>query len=116
MKLVRDRVSRFPNRIRLVPTGKVNEYDLQRADNPIEEGTKIDAKLLRGIYGMENSEIIFNEDGSIIEYDPDTLTLIKTTFKPNGSILEEMKDEKTGRKIIKETKFKSNGNIEERIK
>ena len=100
MKVITDRISRYPGRVKLIPTGTPNEYNLSRSDGVINEGTPVNAKILRGIYGMENSKTTFNPDGSITETDPDTNTNVKTIFNPNGSIEEIMKDGETG-KILK---------------
>lgn len=41
-----DRVPTYPGRVKLTPVvGETNTYDLQRADSPIEEGTRINKAL-----------------------------------------------------------------------
>ena len=115
MKVITDRVSKYPGRVKLKPTGAPDEYTLIRADAPINVGTSVNAKILRGIYGMENAKTIFNSDGSIVETDPDTRTSLKTIFNSDGSISEVMTDGETGRVIEKKTIFNSDGSITEVI-
>lgn len=39
---MQDRIAEFPNRIKLTPvSGQTNVYDLERADSPIQEGTRL---------------------------------------------------------------------------
>lgn len=47
-----DRVPRYPGRVTLTPvSGQANTYDLQRADDPIQEGTPINRALFESIEG-----------------------------------------------------------------
>lgn len=47
-----DRVPRYPGRVILTPvSGQANTYDLQRADDPIQEGTPINKALFESIEG-----------------------------------------------------------------
>ena len=44
--IVKDRISKFPGRVKLTPvSGQTNVYDMVRADQPLEEGTAINAAL-----------------------------------------------------------------------
>jgi len=115
MKVITDRISRHPGRVKLIPLEGEDEYELSRADDPVHEGTPVNAKILRGIYGMENSITSFNEDGSITEIDPDTRTTIKTIFNSDGSIEETMTDGESGRILKKKTTFNADGSISEVI-
>ena len=115
MKVITDRISRYPGRVKLIPLEGEDEYELTRADEPLNEGTPVNAKILRGIYGMENSITAFNEDGSITETDPDSGTTLKTIFNSDGSIDEIMTDGETGRILNKKTTFNSDGSISEVI-
>lgn len=36
---MKDRVSKYPGRVIITPTGKANEYDIVRADEPTEPGS-----------------------------------------------------------------------------
>lgn len=44
---MKDRIPRYPNRVRLTPvSGQANVYDLVRADSPTEEGTPLNKSTL----------------------------------------------------------------------
>jgi hypothetical protein len=65
---------------------------------PEKAGTPINRKNLMALQGFENLDIIFNDDGSIVEINE--LGHTKTTiFNNDGSIMETFVGEKTITKI-----------------
>ena len=112
MKLVVDRVPLHAGRIKLTPVSG-NVYDLERADEPTQEGTKINAGLLNAINGFDNKKTVFEPDGSITVSDDTTGTSIQTVFNADGTITETITDGTfTLRKI---TTFNDDGSITEGI-
>lgn len=72
-------------------------------------GTKISRRNLMAIQGFIGTNIVFMEDGSIVETNSDGETLT-TTFNEDGTITEELVGDKT---ITKTTTFNDDGSITE---
>lgn len=73
------------------------------------DGTKISRRNLMAIQGFIGTNIVFMEDGSIVETNSDGETLT-TTFNEDGAITEELVGDK---KITKTTTFNDDGSITE---
>lgn len=74
-----------------------------------KDGTKISRRNLMAIQGFIGTNIVFMEDGSIVETNSDGETLT-TTFNEDGTITEELVGDK---KITKTTTFNDDGSITE---
>lgn len=113
MDLIRNRIPEYPGRVKLTPvSGQTNVYDLERADNPREAGTKVNAYVLNAIYGFDNRDTVFQSDGSIESTDPNTGGQIVTEFLEDGSIRETISNS-AGNSLVKTTTFNSDGSISE---
>lgn len=112
MKLITDRVSLHPGRVKLTNVSG-ETYDLERADEPTQPGTKISADVLNAIYGFDNKKTVFNEDGSITVSDENTGSSVNTVFNPDGTITETFTDGNFSLK--KTTTFNNDGSITEEL-
>lgn len=68
-------------------------------------GTPLNRANMMGIQGFEDSELTFNDDGSIVETNSKGHTLT-TIFNNDGSIVERFEADKT---ITKITRFSESG-------
>lgn len=84
----------------------LKEFIDKTAEN---DGTKISRRNLMAIQGFIDTNIVFMEDGSIVETNSDGETLT-TTFNGDGTITEELVGDK---KITKTTTFNDDGSIME---
>lgn len=76
-----------------------------------KDGTPINRENMMAIQGFVAKQIIFNDDGSIVETNSKGETLT-TTFNDDGSIVEVFQGEKT---ITKSTITNADGSISEVI-
>lgn len=61
MVVFQDRVPRYPGRVTMTPvSGQANTYDLARADDPVVEGTKINAALFEGFMPGKVGDILIS--------------------------------------------------------
>lgn len=74
---------------------------------PERAGTPLNRVNLMGIQGFTNSQITFNNDGSITEYNVDDNSTKTTVFNEDGSIVVTFTGEKT---ITKTITFSEEGN------
>lgn len=110
MRVVQNRVPKHPGRVELTQVD-TNIYDMNRADEPTQEGTPVNAALLNAIFGFDNITTVFQEDGTIVQTDPVTGSTKTTTFNEDGSITEVMQ---TGDiSLTKTTTFHEDGSISE---
>lgn len=66
MKFV-DRVVQHPNRIRLIPTGNANEYDVERAEGSVTvEGTPLIADNINTFAEDDKAKALEQEPGDIV--------------------------------------------------
>ena len=93
--------------------GTVQYAKVEFADDPVEEGTPVNRKLLMDLQGFAAKATVFEADGSITETDPDTGAVKTTTFPSSSRIVETLV--KDGSSITKTTTFLANGNIQEVI-
>lgn len=65
---LKDRVVQHPNRVKLIPTGIPNEFDVERAEGQIiQEGNPLNADLLNQFFQSENpQEPLFLKEGNVI--------------------------------------------------
>jgi hypothetical protein len=92
--------------------GAVTYQTIEWADDPIEEGTKLNRDAFMAIQGMENSTITFNSNGSITQtFDTGTLTVV---FNSDGSISQTFVGN-SGLSSTKTTKFNADGSISNTI-
>ena len=88
--------------------GAVTYQTVEWADEPIEEGTKLNRDAFMAIQGMENSTITFNANGSITQtFNTGVLTV---TFNSDGSITQTFVGN-SGLRVTKTTVFNSDGSI-----
>lgn len=86
---MRDRVSLYPGRVKLVPVaGQENTYDMVRADEPTQEGTPLNADSLlkvatAALYGLGAAAV-----------PDDVLALIKPMIDSNYSELSSLANSK----------------------
>ncbi len=113
MKHFVDRVPVTPNRYKVTDSeGNESYVVLERADGATEEGTALNREAFMALQGMEASDTVFNQDGSITEtYSTGTLV---TTFAANGNVLETF-TATAGQVITKTTVFNADGSISEVI-
>ena len=110
MRVVQNRVPKHPGRVELTQVD-TNIYDMNRADEPTQEGTPVNAALLNAIFGFDNITTVFQEDGTIVQTDPVTGSTKTTTFNEDGSITELLQ---TGDiRLTKTTTFNEDGSISE---
>ncbi len=113
MKQFVDRVPVTPNRYKMTDSvGNESYVVLERADGATEEGTALNREAFMALQGMEASETVFNDDGSITEtYSTGTFV---TTFAENGDVVETFTATQ-GQAITGTTVFNSDGSISEVI-
>ena len=107
-----NRIPTKPLRRKITREDGTSEFvTIEMADEPSEEGTKLNRDAFMALQGFEAKTTTFNEDGSITETnaDGDTLT---TTFNEDGSITETFAGKKG---ITKTTTFNEDGSISEVI-
>lgn len=105
-----NRVPTQANRKKITKSDGTFEYvTIEYADEPNEVGTYINRQTMMGIQGFLNSNIHFNEDGSISQSFTDGSRLI-VKFLTNGNIEETLTD-KFGNQTIRTTSFEENGDI-----
>ena len=111
MQLVINRVPLYPGRVTLDPVSG-NTYDLTRADQPTQVGTPVNAALLNAIYGFDNVETTFQNNGDILQKDPNTGAQILTHFNSDGSITQTF-TQGDNLPLTKTTTFNLDGSISE---
>lgn len=99
-----------PNRKKIIKADGSSEYvTIEYADDPTINGTPLNRDTLMGMQGFINSNIVFNDDGSINQvFDDGSRYLV--TFLSNGSIKETLIDT-SGNQTIRTTTFEPNGAI-----
>lgn len=112
MRDFQDRLAEKPNRYKIAEEGSGIKYaTIERADNPIREGTLLNREVLMALQGFRETNTMFNEDGSITELNGAEEPLV-TTFNEDGSITETFTNTE-GVKIAKKTIFQEDGSIRE---
>lgn len=113
MKDFIDRLPQNPNQYQITDSGGTKQtVTIERADNPVTDGTPINRAAMMAIQGMEDSTTVFNDDGSISETYADGVLV--TVFNADGSITETF-TATSGEVITKTTTFNSDGSISEVI-
>lgn len=112
---MKDFVNRVPavgkaGRVKMTDdSGTVTYQTIERADEPIEQGTKLNREAFLAVQGMENSNVVFNADGSITQtFDTGVLTVV---FNADGSITQTFTGTQSNLNITKTTVFNANGSI-----
>lgn len=90
--------------------GTTKYIKLERADNPVVEGTDVDRGLLMGLQGFYASTIVFGTDGVITETNADGDTLV-TTFPDDAIAIDTFTQTSTGQTISLRTREDENGNV-----
>lgn len=86
---VKDRVSTYPGRVVLTPvSGQTNTYDMARADQPTEDGTRIDKKLFdQKAYTLtSNITVYVSTTGSDVTGDGTSVAPYQTISKAVSEI------------------------------
>ncbi|WP_312059926.1 hypothetical protein [Anaerotignum sp.] len=112
MRDFQDRLAEQPNRYKITEEGGGIKYaTIERADNPTRDGTLLNREVFMALQGFQETNTMFNEDGSITELNGAEEPLV-TTFNADGSITETFTNTE-GVVIAKKTIFQADGSIQE---
>ena len=89
--------------------GTVEYVTVEMADEPTVEGTFLNREAFMALQGFEETETVFDADGSITETNSFG-DVLHTEFNPDGSIVETFTNE-NGLSIKKTTTFNADGSI-----
>jgi hypothetical protein len=107
-----DRLAEQPNRYKIVEDGGGIKYaTIERVDNSTREGTLLNREVFMALQGFQETNTMFNEDGSITELNGAGEPLV-TTFNEDGFITETFTNTE-GAVISKKTIFQADGSIQE---
>lgn len=109
----RDRVPSVPNRKKITfeDDGSIKYATIEFADNPIEDGSKLNRLSLMESQGFAGKTTIFNPDGSITT-NFDSGNVLVSEFLSDGSIKETLTSFE-GKITIKTVTFNIDGSISE---
>lgn len=82
---------------------------VEMADEPTVEGTLLNRETFMAIQGFEAADVVFNENGSIVETNVKGES-VTTTFPEDGSVCETFRNV-DGLTITKRTLFNEDGSI-----
>lgn len=102
-----DRVPTNAGRVKLTHI-EGDLYDMERADNPTNNGTPVNRDLFMQMQGFVAGKVEFNADGSITETG--TTGTKVTVFNSDGSITETFTGT-SGMVVTKVTVFNDDGSI-----
>ena len=107
---MRDRVPRYPGRVKLTPvSGQVNVYDMTRADSPTEEGDPINKSTLlkdstAALFGLGSDSVPDDVFSKIFDHVDTILTIPSGTEDP-AALLDNLLDEYIATKRNKSVGF-----------
>ena len=108
----RDRIPTQANRKKITfEDGSIKYGTVEFADNPVEDGSKLNRNTFMEVQGFSGASISFNPNGSILETF-DSGNKLLTEILPNGNVRETLTSF-LGKITIKTTIFNSDGSISE---
>lgn len=112
MRDFQDRLAEKTNRYKITDEGGgIKHATIERADDATREGTPLNRAAFMALQGFQETTTVFNEDGSITEFNGAGEPLV-TTFNADGSITETFTNTE-GVVISKKTIFQADGSITE---